>query len=214
MHLKLKLLAKKRTTPGIQSYRNHSIVVIMYSLFINMLYSLWFTERSDFIVILPQVMFGNITVHKVAVENDLKAVTACAWIQTNGSAIEIKYTTKSDSCGETTALRMLLFNKSVTITVLGNDWWAFLLQLIIVNYYFFQLLYTLYEVVHRNLMCFVPFFFFRVVPSFVADEEWHYVCITWLSLGGYLKVFVDGMKRISSYEAALDGVVILGIKEN
>lgn len=48
----------------------------------------------------------------------------------------------------------------------------------------------------------------------MADEEWHYVCITWLSLGGYLKVFVDGLKRISRYEAALDGVVILGIKEN
>jgi len=63
-------------------------------------------------------------------------------------------------------------------------------------------------------MYFVSFFFFRVVPSFVADEEWHYVCITWLSLGGYLKVFVDGLKRISRYEAALDGVVILGIKEN
>ena len=94
----------------------------MYYVFINVLYSLCFTERSDFIVILPQVIFGNITVHNVGVENDLKAVTACAWIQTNGSAVEIKYTTKSDSCGETTALRMLLFNNSVTITVLGNDW--------------------------------------------------------------------------------------------
>lgn len=137
MHLKLNLLVKKDNSwyPELQKSLD-SCYHVFFS--INMLYSLWFTERSDFIVILPQVIFGNITVHKVAVENDLKAATACAWIQANGSAVEIKYTTKSDSCGETTALRMLLFNNSVTITVLGNDWWAFLLQLIILNYYFFN----------------------------------------------------------------------------
>jgi len=57
------------------------------------------------------------------------------------------------------------------------------------------------------------FSFFRVVPSFVADEEWHHVCMTWISLGGYLKVFVNGLKRISRPETAIDGLVILGIKE-
>ncbi|XP_020625530.1 uncharacterized protein LOC110062928 [Orbicella faveolata] len=130
-----------------------------------------YQEKSDFQVILPQSIFGNITVHEVAIENDLKAVTACAWVQTNVSTVEIKYMTKSESCGETTALGIRFFNNSITITVLGNDW---------------------------------------VVPSFVADEEWHNVCMTWLSLGGYLKVFVNGLKRISSYEAAIDSLVILG----
>ena len=38
------------------------------------------------------------------------------------------------------------------------------------------------------------------------------MCMTWLSLGGYLKVFVDGLKRISRYEAAIDSLVISGIK--
>ena len=60
--------------------------------------------------------------HKVAIENDLNAVTACAWVQTNGSTVEIKYTTKSESCGETTALGIRFFNNSITVTVLGNDW--------------------------------------------------------------------------------------------
>ena len=87
-----------------------------------MLYSILFTEGSDFQVILPQAIFGNITVDKVEIENDLKAVTACAWVQTNGPAVEIKYTTKSDSCGETTALGIRIFNNTITITVLGNDW--------------------------------------------------------------------------------------------
>lgn len=60
--------------------------------------------------------------HEVVIENDLKAVTACAWVQTNVSTVEIKYMTKSESCGETTALGIRFFNNSITITVLGNDW--------------------------------------------------------------------------------------------
>lgn len=87
-----------------------------------MLHSIWFTEEKDFQVILPQSIFGNITLHKAPIENELKAVTACAWVQTNGSLVEIKYLTKLDSCGEITALGIRFFNNSVTITVLGNDW--------------------------------------------------------------------------------------------
>ena len=60
--------------------------------------------------------------HKVPIENELRAVTACAWVQSNGSSVEIKYLTNLDSCGETTALGIRFFNNSITITVLGNDW--------------------------------------------------------------------------------------------
>ena len=111
-----------------QWQKSHHTCCINYHVFfivINMLHFIWFTEEKDFQVILPQSIFGNITLHKVAIENELKAVTACAWVQTNGSSVEIKYSTKSDSCGETTALAIRLFNDSITITVLGNDWWAF-----------------------------------------------------------------------------------------
>lgn len=84
-------------------------------------YSIEFTEQDDFEVILPLAMFGNITVSLGAAENDLKSVTVCAWVQTNGSTVEIKYSTKSASCGETTALGIHISN-TITITILGNDW--------------------------------------------------------------------------------------------
>lgn len=54
-------------------------------------------------------------------------------------------------------------------------------------------------------------FFLRHVPSYVVDKQWHHVCITWLSFGGYLKVFVNGLKLISIYDPSIDGVVIKGI---
>lgn len=105
----------------------HTFYVIYHVFFIiiNMLHSVWFIENKDFQVILPQSRFGNITLHKVPIENELTAVTACAWVQTNESSVEIKYLTKLDSCGETTALGIRFSNNSITITVLGNDWWAF-----------------------------------------------------------------------------------------
>ena len=125
------------------------IIYDVFFIIINMLHSIWFTEKNDFQVILPQSIFGNITLHKVAIENELKAVTACAWVQTNASSVEIKYSTKSDSCGETTALAIRFFNNSITITVLGNDWWAF--------YSSFWFLFYMYKVVQRHLIYFMSF---------------------------------------------------------
>ena len=125
------------------------IIYHVFFIIINMLHSIWFTENKDYQVILPQSIFGNITLHKVAIENELKAVTACAWVQTNGSSVEIKYSTKSDSCGETTALAIRFFNNSITITVLGNDWWAF--------YSSFRFLFYMYKVVQRHLIYFMSF---------------------------------------------------------
>ena len=51
----------------------------------------------------------------------------------------------------------------------------------------------------------------RVVPSFVADDEWHHMCLTWSSFGGYLKVFVDGLKLISDDDSSIDTLEIRGI---
>ena len=75
-----------------QWQKSHHTCCINYHVFfivINMLHFIWFTEEKDFQVILPQSIFGNITLHKVAIENELKAVTACAWVQTNGSSDKI-----------------------------------------------------------------------------------------------------------------------------
>lgn len=80
-----------------------------------------FTEQDDFQVILPQVSFGNITVNKPTFESHLMALTVCVWLQRNGSTVEIKYVTKSDGCDEINALG-ILFNSSITITILGNEW--------------------------------------------------------------------------------------------
>ena len=51
----------------------------------------------------------------------------------------------------------------------------------------------------------------RVVPSFVADDEWHHVCLTWSSFGGYLKVFVDGLRLTSDEDPSIDALEVRGI---
>lgn len=79
------------------------------------------TEQDDFQVVLPQALLGDITVNKPALEDDMKSITICVWLQKNGSAVEIKYVTQSDGCEEITALG-ILFNNSITITILGNEW--------------------------------------------------------------------------------------------
>ena len=77
--------------------------------------------EDDFQVVLPQALLGNITVNKPALEDDMKSITICVWLQKNGSAVDIKYTTQSDGCEEITGLGILL-NDSITITILGNEW--------------------------------------------------------------------------------------------
>ena len=54
------------------------------------LYTVTSREKDEFIVVLPLAEFGNISV-PVALVNDPKAVTVCAWLQTNQSVADITY---------------------------------------------------------------------------------------------------------------------------
>ena len=77
-------------------------------------------EKDEFIVILPLAEFGNISV-PIALENDLKAITVCVWLQTNQSVVDITYWTKLADCPEESALGINL-NSTITVTVLEEKW--------------------------------------------------------------------------------------------
>ena len=76
-------------------------------------------DQDSFEVLLPLAVFENITINN-AIDRNLDAVTICAWLQRNRSAIEIKYSTKL-GCEQTLALGIHVWT-TIVVNILGNEW--------------------------------------------------------------------------------------------